>query len=249
MVLLYPFKIKKSSPLYKTVAGLPPDKVCIKELKPLKDNQVYAWMDRKLGTEGKTASVDAKRRLLELAGNDLTRINNELNKIVTFAFDRNVIEVDDVNQVSGWVKSFFEWEISNCLDRGDYKHCLIVLNELLWKEGAKPEYILGLVAKFFRDLFLAKLWLKEGKKDRKSIFKELKPQIQEKFGTFYTQKFKEFFALVDRATMKDLSRYLEELEEIDLRMKTSDASLQVMLEGFIYRYCKGQKKPIWKGAY
>ena len=249
MVLICPFKMKKNDVLYKTITGLSSKIAGIHEMKPLKDYQVVTWMDRKLKSEGKTASSEAKGRLLELAGNNLSRINNELDKLVTYAFDRHVIEIDDVNQVSGFIKSFFEWEISNCLEKADYKHSLIVLNELLWKEGAKPEYILGLVAKFFRDLFLAKLWLKEGQKDRKGIFKELKPQIQERFGTFYTQKFKEFFSFVDRLTLKDLRVFLRDLEDIDLRIKTSDASLQVLLEGFLYRYCTAQNKTIWRKSY
>lgn len=88
---------------------------------------------------------------------------------------------------------------------------------------------------------MAKFWLREKEKDKKSIFKELRPQIQERFGNFYTDKFREFFALVERIPMEDLARWLSELREIDFKIKTSDLSPQTLLEEFLFGYCRTRK--------
>ena len=149
--------------------------------------------------------------------------------------------MDDVNQVSGWVKAFFDWEIADSLGKADFERSLVVLNNL-FKEGVKPEYILGSIARFFRDIFLAKLSLKEKSMDKKAIFKELKPHIREKFGSFYTDKLNEFFSLVEKFSMGDLNQALAELEEIDLKMKTTSLTPQTLLESFLYDYCSPRKK-------
>jgi len=118
----------------------------------------------------------------------------------------------------------------------------------LFKEGIKPEYILGSVVRFFRDIFQAKLLIKEKDIDKKEIFRELRPHIQEKFGNFYTTKFKEFFSLVERFSSKDLSRMLAELEKIDLRMKTSSLNPKTLLESFLSEYCcfREKKRVTWR---
>lgn len=241
LIVIFPDKLKKNSPLFSFFSSFPSSVVFKKELKALKEKPFLNWIDRKFELSGKVTTPEAKKRLAELTGNDLSYVNNEIEKIITFVDDKKVIELDDVNQVSGWVKSFIEWEITDNLVKRDFKECLIVLDNLIRKEGTSAVVILGLVAKFFRDVLQAKLWLREKIKDRKEIFRELRPQIQEKFGSFYTKKFRQFFSLVDGLTLKDLNIILTELTEIDLKIKTSDISFQALLEGFLYRYCHIQK--------
>jgi DNA polymerase III delta subunit len=240
LVLVLAARLKKNNPLYKLFSSFSSSVVHMSQLRPLKEGQIISWIDKRLSEQEKNATHEAKKRLLELTGNDLGRISNELEKIITFVGPKTLVEADDVNQVSGWVKSFYEWEITDNLEKGNYAMCLAALHKLLNQEGAKPEYILGLLAKFFRDILQAKLWLKEGSKNKKAIFKHLRPQIQEKFGNFYTRKFNEFFALVGRMGMTELNAYLTRLKNIDLKIKTSDFSPQIMLEGFLFEFCKGR---------
>jgi DNA polymerase III delta subunit len=247
MVIIFSGKIRKTSSLFKYFSSLPSTIVLIKELRPLKERALYAWMGKKFLSKGKTADPEAMRRLEELVGNDLRRISNEMEKLMTYVGEKSVIELDDVNQISGWVKTFFEWEISDSLARADFGQCLIVLNNL-FKEGIKPEYILGSVVRFFRDILQAKLLVKEKDVDKKAIFKELRPQIHEKFGNFYTTKLKEFFSLVERFSMKDLNYVLTELEKVDLKIKTSGLNPKTLLESFLSDYCRLREKDkvTWK---
>jgi DNA polymerase III delta subunit len=161
----------------------------------------------------------------------------EIEKIGTFAIDKKVIEVDDVNEVSGWFKTYAEWEMTDSLESGDYDLCLRVLDNL-FSEGTRPEYIMGVIVRFFRNVLMAKMWLKEKEKDKKEIFKELKPQIKEKFGSFYTTKFRQFFDMIGSIRQTELTVLLNELEKIDLTFKTSGLSLQTLLEGFLLEYCR-----------
>jgi len=237
LVVIYPAKLRRGAPVFRLFSSLPSSMVYVKELKPLKDRALSSWMERKLSSLEKGATYDAMARLAELTGNNLARISHEFEKVAAFVGEKRIIELDDVNAVSGWVKSFHEWEIADSLEKADFEKSLLVLDNL-FKEGVRPEYVLGITAKFFRDIFLAKLWLKEKEMDKKAVFRELRPQIQERFGNFYTTKFREFFALVDKISMKALKSLLTKLEEIDLKIKTSDLSAQTLLEGFLFDYCQ-----------
>jgi DNA polymerase III delta subunit len=235
ILIIYPGKLRRNSSLFSLFSS---PAVSMIEINPLKGKELRKWIDKNLEDVKKTASDSAKERLIELAGNDLRRLNNEMDKIVTFVGEKEMIELDDVNQVSGWVKSFVVWEITDSMTQKDYEQCLIVMNKILKNEGVPPQNVLGIISKFFRELLLAKVWLKEKDKDRRTIFRKLRPQIQESWRDLYSRKFKELFNLVDRTSMKDLNGFLAELEEIDLKVKTSDLAFQPLIEGFLYRYCR-----------
>ncbi len=240
LIVIYPGKLPRNKPLFRLFSSFPPSLVYVKELKPLKDRALYMWMDRKLSSLGKRATQDAMARLAELTGNSLACLNNELDKVSAFTGEKKIIELDDVNAISGWIKSFYEWELVNDLEKADFEKSLIVLDNL-FKKSVRPEFILGLTAKFFREIFLAKLWLREKEKDRPAIFKELRPQIQERFGSFYTEKFSNFFFAVDSITMSDLNHFISELNDIDLKIKTTDLNAQTLLESFLFHYCQMRK--------
>jgi len=252
MVVVFSGKIRKSSPVVKYFSSLPSSIVIIEEMKLLKEWELLPWMKKKFQGYGKNPTPDAIKRLAEIAGNNLSRVHNEIEKIVIYVGEKKQIELDDINQISGWMKSFLEWEITNNLEIGDFEKSLLVLDNLLNKEGIVPVKILGVFSRFFSNLFLAKLLVLEKKKDRKAIFKEFKPQILERYGDLYTRKFNGFFFLVDSLSLTDFNRFIAKLEEIDLQIKTSSPSLQTLLEGFLFEYCRflregSASRVIWRG--
>jgi DNA polymerase-3 subunit delta len=239
IVVLFAGKIRKTKPLFKLFSSLPGSAVLVKELRALKDKDLFPWVTEKLASLGKRASPEAIERLIEMTGNDLQRLENELEKLATYTGDKRLIEVADVNLLSDWVKSYLEWEFTASLAKGDLEQCLMILNKR-FREGDRPEYVLNSLTNFFRDLLAAKTLLRE-KRDRKDIFRELKPRITEKMGTFYWSRFNEFFSPVDGLTQKDLSRLIGRLGQVDLKIKTTDTSPQALFESFIYEYRRLRK--------
>jgi DNA polymerase-3 subunit delta len=243
-ILLFIFegKIRKNASILKFFQSLPKSIACVRELKPLKDQPLLAWMNRKLQSMGKVASREAMVRLTELAGNDLSRINAELEKVVTFIGEKRTVDIDDINQITGRIRSSLEWEIRDSIANADYDRSLFILDNL-FKEGIRPEFILGILTNFFKEILLAKLWLKEKEKSRKEIFQKFRPYIQEKFVDLYKRNYMELFSQVDQISFKDLNRFLEKLERIDFLFKTSDVSPHTLLERFLFEYCfPGKKK-------
>lgn len=247
-IVCFAGKVRKTKPMFKVFSSLPSSVVLVKELKPLKNEALFTWIDGKLAALGKRVTSEAVDRLLEVTGNDLQSLNNELEKLVTYVGEKKIIELSDVNQASDWVKNFFEWELASSLGQADLKQSLVILNTL-FTEGTRPEYILGVLSSFFRDILMAKAWLREKKKDRREIFRELKPGISEKYGKFYADKFREFFSLAERMAPKELQGLIGDLEKVDLKIKTTDVEAQTLFESFFCEYCRGQKKEgtTWRG--
>jgi len=223
-------KAKKSHAVVRFFLKFPSSAVASAELKPLKEEKLYAWIDRKLEAKGKRATFEAKKRLIEVVGSDLRRMANELEKVTNFVDDKKDIEIEDIHQVCGWVKPGIGWELTNSLERADVKQSLLVLNQL-FRDGAKEEMVVGIIANFFRDVLAAKVWLKE-KRDKKEIFARLRPFIQSTFSN-YPEKLREFFARVESFSWEELGKIFEELAKIDALVKTSDSWIQPRLETFL----------------
>ncbi|MBN1272626.1 MAG: DNA polymerase III subunit delta [Candidatus Aminicenantes bacterium] len=238
MIIFFPGKMPKKHHFAVFLNSLPKSKVRILSVNPLKRRELDLWIKHKFFSLRKDITRDARMRLEELAGNTLGHLDKEIEKVVTFIGDRKTVELDDVNQVSGWAKTFVYWEIFDCLEKNDFQQGIHVLDKLLKKENISPENVVGIFAGFFRDLLCAKLWLRDGRKDKKEIFSVLKPQIRESYGSWYNTKFRTFFSLIEGTTFRDLKWFLKRLAEIDQKIKTSDSPPQPLLEKFLSDYSR-----------
>jgi len=241
LIVILPDKVKKDNSLVKFFSGLSSGNVCAAEMRSLWDNELLLWLDAKAAEEGKTISPDAKRRLVELTGNAPGLLAKELEKILIYIDKKSTVEIGDVEEITMALKTYTEYEISNSLARADFPASVRVLDELINKESVLPTYILGVIAKFFRDILIGKLSLEQKKADRKAIFKELYPNIPERFRQLYDRKFRELFSLVDSLSWEQLNNILGALREVDLKMKTTGESPQILLEGFLFESCRLMK--------
>lgn len=236
MVVLFSGKVKKSHSLVRFFGSFPPSVVLSKEFKALKERGAGFWIDKWLSAMGKTLTAEGRARLFEIVGFDLQILENEIEKLAVYAGDRKVIDVNDVNEISGWIKSFEDWAINDALAAAGYEGCVVVLDKL-FKNGFKAEQILSRIVNFLRDILMAKTWLEE-KRDRKAIFAEIHPNVSEKFQSLYASKFEQFFSLIRRFSFADLRDMLEELTEVDRMIKSTDVPSQTALEGFLFGYCR-----------
>jgi DNA polymerase-3 subunit delta len=246
LVVVFPGKANASRRIIKFFTSFPPSVVLAKELKPLKGAQLYAWMERKLAGLGKTMSDEAKRSLADLVGNDLQRLDKELDKLATYVGDRRSIDEEDAKQATGGTRDLESWELENALEARDTKKCLTVLANL-FLTGQAPEYILGMLSGFFRGILTAHDGLREGR-DKKEIFRALRPRITESYGKWYYDRLNDFFSVVEGMTRKGLDDYLQELGRIDSRLKTTDVSARAQFEAFVIDFCRRQQpeRVTWK---
>jgi hypothetical protein len=102
--------------------------------------------------------------------------------------------------------------------------------------------ILRQIVGFFRNILMAQTQLREKTAEKKAIFKRFFPYIQEIYRKLYQEKYTGFFTLVESIRESDLARILEELNNVDIRIKSTDAEAQRLFEVFLYKYCRLRKK-------
>jgi DNA polymerase III subunit delta len=235
LVFVLPGKLRKGNAAVRLFSSL--SGVVARDAKALKDLEIAKWMDEKARTLGKGLAPEASRRLSEIVGNDLRRLDNELEKLAVFAGEGKMISARSVDEATAWVRSFDPYELDNALEEGDLRKCILVLDGL-FNAGEKPEQVLSRLAGFVRNVLAAKVQLAEKSRDRKEIFKEFYPQIQESFGGFYQRKLAAFFSIVDGLSMAEVGRLLEALTEADVRIKSTDAERRTVFEAFLFEYCR-----------
>jgi DNA polymerase III delta subunit len=246
LVVVIKGRVKKTHPLVRFFGTLTRSAVVLQEVKPLKEEALRLWMKERLAGLGKTATFDALLRLEELVGSDLRRLDREFEKIALYVGDRKTVAIEDIIDVCDRTKGFIDWDLTDALKRADQRTALLTLNRA-FQEGEEPENIMRVLARFFRDLLLAKLWLAEGQ-SRKEIFAFLKPQIKENFAKLYADEFRALFSLVDRLALAEISASVRDLERVDLAIKTTGDSVEPLIERFVVEYCRRLRRPRERGG-
>jgi DNA polymerase-3 subunit delta len=239
LVIVLPGKLRKGNAAVRVLSSLPG--IVAKDAKPLKDGDVAKWMDAKARSLGKALAPDAARRLFEVVGNDIRLLDNEIEKLAVFTDEEKVISARAVDEATAWVRDFDRYELDNALEEGDLRKCLLALNGL-FKAGEKPEWILSRLSDFVRNVLAAKVWLAEGSRDRKEIFKKFYPYILESYRGMYENRFAAFFSIVDGLPMSEIRALIVILAEADLRIKSTDAERRTVFEAFLFEYCRLRRR-------
>ena len=240
LLVLYSGKLGRTKPLYKLFDGLPESLVRVRELKPLKEAGLVEWADRKAASLGKRISSDAVERLMEIVGDDLRVLDSEMEKLATYIGDKKLIELADVHAASDWAKDFEGYELTDALEKGDIPRALLILDRLM-ADGARGELMMGYLAGFFRDLLLGRIGLRQGR-DKREIFREVRPSIKEYYG-FYPEKFRNFFAVAEGFPDAEFVRLATDLERLDMKLKTTDSDAQALFEAFFYDFGRTVRRP------
>ena len=112
LVINYKYKkIDKRKKLYKATAknGL------IFESKPLYENQVADWIRRVLGGKKYQAEPKAAQMLVEFLGTNLSKISNELDKLMSIVPQGTIITPDHIEQHIGISKDFNNFELRKAI--------------------------------------------------------------------------------------------------------------------------------------
>jgi DNA polymerase-3 subunit delta len=240
LVIILPGKVTFSRRVVKFFTSFPPSIVRAVELKPLKDRSLGSWMDRRVANWGKSLTSEAKSRLSDRVGNDLQRLDLELDKLATYVGDKKTIDAEDVRAASGSTKDLESWEMENALASGDEGRCLAVLAQL-FASGEPPQYILGILSNFLRGILAGREGLREGR-DKKEIFREVRPRITESYGRWYFDRLNEYFSLVEAFSGEELDEVLQELGRVDSRLKSSDLSPRTEIETFVVGLCRRSRR-------
>jgi len=233
VAVLFKGKIHKSKALAKAFAALPETVAAAAEILPLKDKELVPLVEERFAELNKRATLEAVERILEITESDFARIASEVEKISLYVGPKATIEAADVTALSS-VRNFENYELTAALEDNLIEKSLVILDGQ-FEEGTRPELIVGTLTSYFRNLLLARTGLREGR-DPKEIFREIKPQITEKFGGFYQRKLGEFLAFLNGITDADVAGWLADLERLDRRIKKTDGDPRALIQAFLVGY-------------
>ncbi len=148
-------------------AKLIKDKAVLVTTKKLYENQIAEWTQQLIQTKGLTINHKALSLIVDHIGNDLTRINNEIEKLSINLGERKNITEDDVEKYIGVSKEFNVFELQAAMARKDLAKTIRIISYFEANPKAAPmQMILPALYSFFSKVYMVH-GLKS--KDEKSV--------------------------------------------------------------------------------
>lgn len=205
LVINYKYKkIDKRKALYKAVkkAGI------VFESKKLYDNQVPDWIRRVLSGQGYTITPKASQMLVEFLGTDLSKIENELNKLKIVLPEKSQITPEAIEENIGISKDFNNFELRKAVGERNMTKAFKIAK--YFGENPKDNPMVVTVSLLFN--FFSQLLQYHGLNDKnpRNVASALK--INPYFVNEYTSAARNF-------PMKNVSRAVAVLREFDVKGK------------------------------
>ena len=125
------------------------------ESKKLYDNQVQKWISDTINSAG--FSIDRKSVSLinEHLGNSLSKISNEIDKLLEIKKKEKIIELDDIEKYIGISKEFNNFELRKALGEKNYNKAFQITQYFSENPNSNPIVVtISIVFDFFNKLLL-----------------------------------------------------------------------------------------------
>jgi DNA polymerase-3 subunit delta len=205
LVINYKYKkLDKRKTLYKTI-----NKVgVVYESKKLYENQVADWIRRLLSSKNYTISPKAAQMLVEFLGTDLSKINNELEKLQIILPKGTQINPEHIEENIGISKDYNNFELRKAIGEKDTVKVYKIVN--YFAENPKDNPMVVTVSLLFN--FFSQLLHFHGLKDKspRSVASALK------VNPYFVN---EYITAARNYPMRKVSRVISALREFDVRNK------------------------------
>ena len=151
LVICYKYKkLDKRKKLYKSLIS---SQAVLFESKKLYENQVMEWIRKTLKGQGYTISHKASILLVEFLGTDLSRINNELEKLKLVLPKSSQITPEDIEKHIGISKDYNNFELKKAIGERDIKKATRIINYFIRNPKDNPFVVtVTLLHTFFSQL-------------------------------------------------------------------------------------------------
>lgn len=207
--------IDKRSAFYKALAG----SAEILESVPPREYEVDAWITETAKRKGYSIGASSVQMLVQYLGADLTKINNELDKLITaLPADSRTITPSDIENFIGISKDYNNFELTKALSEGDAYRALRIARHFADSQKQNP-YVVTiqmLHTHFYRIFNLAIiLWTAKKRKAPVPSDMELAKMLQLP-STFFL---KEYMQAVSRYNSQKAFTILGLIREYDMKGK------------------------------
>jgi DNA polymerase-3 subunit delta len=178
------------------------------ESKPLYENQVAPWIKEWLSERKYKIQESAAELLVEYAGNELSKVANELEKLALNKAPGSIINEDDIERLVGISKEYNVFELNNAVGSMNRAKAYQIINYFVANPKNGPlVLVLGTLQGFFTKVYQYHF-------NRNLPDKDIAAAI--KVNPFFI---KDYRSAAQHFTAKRLELVFNTLEEFDLRSK------------------------------
>lgn len=188
-------------------------------------DKMAGWISFLMKRSGLTASGNAIDLLLELSGDSLYHIANDIEKIKIGLPEGANIEAHHVQSFCGWKRKFFPWNLSDAVGERDLNRSILIGRSLV-THGVEVTSLIAQLATLFQELLLMSL-----------------PQGEEGAGprTGWLNKIltRKLPSYVNNFSKDELERSVKALGQADRDIKTGRSSGEAVLIPLLHRIAGG----------
>jgi DNA polymerase-3 subunit delta len=196
------------------------------EFKRLYENQLLPFIRNEAAEHGKKFQPAAAEMLVCLSGNNLQELVSQIEKIVLFVGERDVVEMDDVKAVVSDTKVDSVFELANSLGEKNLDKALRNLHTLV-HDGEAPLLILSMLGRHFRQL-----WRVRELAEKKTSA----PEISKAVGVhpYFLQG---ILRQSKNYRVNELKEIFEKFFTLDLALKSGSGKPSLLLEQLVMEIC------------
>ncbi len=198
---------------------------CVEFKKPY-ENQIPQWISHLCQNRDLKIASDAIHRLHRLVGNNLTELDNQIEKIQQFIGAKKNIEIVDVNSVVSFSREESIFDFTKAIGQKDRVKALEQLVSLL-DQGQNEVGIISLLARHVRLLLTVRAGLDQGIGGAKLASLA---QVPSYFIESYCDQARLW-------SLRKLEDALVVLQETDKALKSSPVSSHIWLENMVLKSC------------
>ena len=204
-VINYKYKsLDKRKKIYKVIE----QNAVVYESEKFYEDKIPGWISRYLAKRNYSAEPKAALLLTEFLGNDLSKISNELDKLIITAGDSRIITSGLIEQNIGISKDYNNFELQNALSRNDILKANLIIN--FFAENQKNNHITQTITNLY--YFFSKILIYHTIPDKSS--KNIASQL--KINPFFVKEYEIAARNYSYARVVQIVSYLR---EYDLKSK------------------------------
>jgi DNA polymerase-3 subunit delta len=200
---------------------------CTIDCAPLPRNEVFQWFVERVQQEGVTIEPYAVQELVDAVGENMTMLEQEMRKALSFIGARRRITLDDVGMLMFRTRVNSVFDLVDAINRRDRPRSLSILSNL-FEQDTEATQVLFWLARLYRQLLV----LKDQKRRLNAWEAAGRLRVPREFAERLIQQEKKF-------TRQEILEGFRKLASLDRSIKSSSVNAHLWCEFFVFELIPG----------